>query len=1098
MFDSTETDKLWYKDAVIYQAHVRSFYDSNADGIGDFKGLTHKLDYLKFLGVTLLWILPFYPSPLKDDGYDIADFTAVNPIYGNLKDFKMFLQAAHERNIKVMIELVLNHTSSDHPWFQKSRRAASGSYWRNFYVWSDNPERYQDARIIFKDFESSNWTWDPVANAYYWHRFYSHQPDLNFDNPATHTALLKVMEFWLKLGVDGLRLDAVPYLYEREGTNCENLPETHAFLKKLRSEIDKKYQNIVLLAEANQWPEDAVVYFGQGDECHMAFHFPLMPRLYISVQQEDAFPILDILQQTPTIPDNCQWTTFLRNHDELTLEMVTDEERDFMYRMYADDLQMRINLGIRRRLAPLMGGDRKKIELMNALLFSLPGTPVIYYGDEIGMGDNIYLGDRHGVRTPMQWNSDKNAGFSAANPQQLFLPTILDPEYNYNIINVELQQRNPQSLLWWIKRLITLRKSNKAFSRGGIEFLLPENRKIFAFLRTYDNDNLLIVANLSRQAQYVELNLAAHAGKQLIEMFGDTTFPAITQSPYFLSLTPYAVFYFKIVEGKGSNKTIDYIPATITANNWLALLNSHHISQLEYHLIDYLYSRRWFRSKSQVIDGLRIVEQIKIANKQRTVIILLVQVEFKNIEKELYLLPVTTITAEDLKTVSEKCKNTIICKIKQDNLPESYLVDALYVPEAALMLLKNCIKSNEYKGSNGQLITHPVKKLANLDIDTINMALIKPLSDDQSNTSINFADKFILKVFRHIDVGINPEVELSTYLNKKARFSKTPVMIGSIDYQTFNKKHHTLGIIQQYVINQTDARSYTLNAISLFFERMIAEPHIELPLPNNPLDPQDQDIPEQVRNYLSFYAEAALRLGECTGQMHLALAENLQDAAFKPEAFSIFDQKALYQSVYTTYRRVTDALKKKLSEYPDNLKDEIESILDKRDDILLEAKKIVATKVGGQKIRCHGDYHLGQILYTGNDFIIIDFEGEPKRSISERRLKRTPLRDVAGMLRSFHYAVNEVVKNKYSEETDDTILKLMDFWYQWVAYLFLNSYWKTVNTAAFVPQEIENFQELLRVSLLDRVVYELEYEINNRPDFICFPCRGMESLLREG
>lgn len=540
-------DPLWYKDAVIYELHVRAFCDSNGDGIGDFPGLTSKLDYLQDLGVTAIWLLPFYPSPLRDDGYDIADYTNIHPNYGTLADFKVFIREAHRRGLRVITELVCNHTSDQHPWFQRARRAKPGSSARNFYVWSDTPDRYKDARIIFKDFETSNWTWDPVAQAYYWHRFYSHQPDLNFENPAVQRAVFKAMEFWLDLGVDGMRLDAIPYLYEAEGTNCENLPETHAFLKRLRRHMDEKYHGRMFLAEANQWPEDAVAYFGDGDECHMAFHFPVMPRLFMSVHLEDRYPIIDIMRQTPPIPDTCQWAIFLRNHDELTLEMVTDEERDYMYRVYARDPQARINLGIRRRLAPLLGNHRRKIELMNGLLFSLPGTPVLYYGDEIGMGDNIYLGDRNGVRTPMQWSGDRNAGFSRANPQQLYLPVITDPEYHYETVNVETQSANQHSLLWWTKRLIALRKRYAAFGRGTLEFLYPENRKVLCFLRKTEDQILLTVFNLSRFVQGVELDLSPYRGLMPVELFGQVEFPPIGDQPYFLTLGPHSFYWFTLV-----------------------------------------------------------------------------------------------------------------------------------------------------------------------------------------------------------------------------------------------------------------------------------------------------------------------------------------------------------------------------------------------------------------------------------------------------------------------------------------------------------------------------------------------------------------------
>ena len=508
-FDSTPgDDPLWYQDAVVYQLHVRAFADGDGDGIGDFAGLTAKLDYLADLGVTALWLLPFYPSPLRDGGYDIADYVDVNPVYGDLAAFRRFLKEAHRRGLRVITELVINHTSDQHPWFQRARRAAPGTTARNFYVWSDTPERYREARIIFQDFETSNWSWDPVADAYYWHRFYHHQPDLNFEEPAVRRAVVEAMDFWLKMGVDGLRLDAVPYLFEAEGTNCENLPATHAFLKELRAHVDAHFAGRMLLAEANQWPDDAVAYFGEGDECHMAFHFPVMPRLYMALQQEDRFPVIDILEQTPAIPANCQWATFLRNHDELTLEMVTDEDRDAMVRVYAADPRARINLGIRRRLAPLLGNDRRRIELMNALLFSLPGTPVVYYGDEIGMGDNIFLGDRDGVRTPMQWSADRNGGFSRANPQRLFLPVISDPEYRFEAVNVEAQEGNSHSLLWWTRRLIALRRRHPAFSRGDVVFLKPANHRVLAFLRRQGEELILVAANLSRFVQHVELDLA--------------------------------------------------------------------------------------------------------------------------------------------------------------------------------------------------------------------------------------------------------------------------------------------------------------------------------------------------------------------------------------------------------------------------------------------------------------------------------------------------------------------------------------------------------------------------------------------------------------
>jgi len=541
----TETDALWYKDAIIYQVHVRAFCDSNGDGIGDFRGLEQKLGYLQDLGINTLWLMPFFPSPLRDDGYDIADYFSVHPNYGTLEDFKSFLDAAHQRKIRVIIEMVMNHTSDQHPWFQESRKSTDNPR-RDWYVWSDTDARYRGVRIIFVDTENSNWAWDPISKTHYWHRFFSHQPDLNFDNPVVRQEMWNIMKFWLEMGVDGFRLDAVPYLVEREGTSCENLPETHGVIKELRAKLDQYFPGKMLLAEANQWPADLRPYFGNGDEFHMAFHFPLMPRMFMGLKLEDRKPITEILQQTPNIPDVCQWCLFLRNHDELTLEMVTDMERDYMYDEYARDKSMRLNLGIRRRLAPLLDNDRRRIELMNGLLMSLPGTPIIYYGDEIGMGDNVYLGDRNGVRTPMQWDGGWDAGFSSADPESLYAALILNPIYGYQVVNVQSQRRTPHSLLSWMRRIIQVRKSSAVFGRGSIEFLYPENHRILAYIRRLGGETVLAVSNLSNSAQAVELDLRRYKGNILIEMFGRNLFPRIGDLPYLLTLGPYQFYWFRL------------------------------------------------------------------------------------------------------------------------------------------------------------------------------------------------------------------------------------------------------------------------------------------------------------------------------------------------------------------------------------------------------------------------------------------------------------------------------------------------------------------------------------------------------------------------
>ncbi|MGB6166126.1 MAG: maltose alpha-D-glucosyltransferase, partial [Geitlerinemataceae cyanobacterium] len=638
-------DPLWFKDAVIYEAPVKSFADSNEDGIGDFRGLTEKLDYLQDLGITAVWILPFFPSPLRDDGYDIADYRSINPIYGDLDDFKAFLDAAHDRGIRVIIELIVNHTSDRHPWFQRARKAPSGSPERDFYVWSDTPDKFPDVRIIFQDYETSNWAWDPIAKAYYWHRFYSHQPDLNYENPAVQEAVLEIMDFWLEMGVDGLRLDAVPYLCVEEGTNCENLPGTHAFLKRLRAHMDAQFPNRMMLAEANQWPEDAAEYYGEGDECQMNFHFPLMPRLFMALRMEDSFPIADILNQTPPIPDNCQWALFLRNHDELTLEMVSDEDRDYMYRVYAQDSEARLNLGIRRRLAPLLGNDRRQIELMNGLLLSLPGTPVLYYGDEIGMGDNIYLGDRNGVRTPMQWSSDRNAGFSRTNPQRLYFPVIVDSEYHYEAINVEAQRANTNSLWWWMKRLLATRARYQAFGRGTFEFLYPDNRKVLAFTRTYNGEHILVVANLSRFSQTVELDLSPFQGAVPVEIFGRVKFPEIGDSAYFLSISPHSFYWFSL-QFQESRMAIPQSPTELPVLNvrtkWQNVLTQKEVkTALESILVNYIQTRPWFSGFDRVIRSSQILETLPIPYSTGEVSVILFQIEYTEGFADVYVLPLT-------------------------------------------------------------------------------------------------------------------------------------------------------------------------------------------------------------------------------------------------------------------------------------------------------------------------------------------------------------------------------------------------------------------------------------------------------------------------
>ncbi|HOC39182.1 MAG TPA: maltose alpha-D-glucosyltransferase, partial [Thermodesulfobacteriota bacterium] len=799
-----DDDPLWYKDAILYELHVKSYFDSNADGIGDFRGLTQKLEYLRDLGVSGIWLLPFCPSPLRDDGYDISDYTGIHPSYGTMSDFKKFLYEAHRCGLRVISEVVLNHSSDRHPWFQRARRAKPGSAWRNFYVWSDSSSEYQEARIIFKDFETSNWSWDPVAKAYFWHRFYSHQPDLNYESAQVRRAMLRVIDFWLDLGVDGLRLDAVPYLYEREGTNCENLPETYEFLRTLRAHVDQKYRNRMLLAEANQWPEDAAAYFGDGDICHMAFHFPVMPRLFMAIYMEDRFPILDILDQTPAIPENCQWAVFLRNHDELTLEMVTDEERDYMYRVCARDSKMRINLGIRRRLATLLGNNRRRIELMKGLLFSLPGTPVLYYGDEMRMGDNIYLGDRDGVRTPMQWNSDRNAGFSRANPQQLYLPIIIDPQYHYEAINAENEQQNPHSFLWWMKRLIGLRKQFKAFGRGTIQFLQPENRKVLAFLRSYEQEHLLVVANLSRFAQSAFLDLTDFQGMIPVELFGRTQFPAIGEEPYFLTLGAHSFYWFSLESHRPeqikqfmvSPAPVCSIPRIMVDGSWFDLFHGRGRRDLEGALPGWLVMQRWFRGKTRTIKSVFLREVIRASRRGQDFAITLLHVEYTVEDPEVYLVPLTALSTDS--EDARRFPAAVICRLHSGKGEETAaIVDAVIDVNFCQYLFEVTAYRRQSRGMEGELagsVTRAFRTLRSPDGEAMAPTVI---GGEQNNTSVIYGKRFVLKLFRRLEAGINPDLEVGGFLTR-AGFVHIPQVAGAIEYHRGGEENRTVAILHSF------------------------------------------------------------------------------------------------------------------------------------------------------------------------------------------------------------------------------------------------------------------------------------------------------------
>ena len=1009
---AAEDAATWYKDAIIYELHVRAFHDSNGDGVGDFPGLIEKLDYIARLGVTAIWLLPFYPSPLRDDGYDIADYYGVHPSYGRLADVRRLVKEAHARGLRVITELVCNHTSDQHPWFQRARRARPGTAARDFYVWSDSDQRYADARIIFKDTETSNWSWDPVAQAYYWHRFYSHQPDLNFDHPQVRRAIFRVVAHWLSLGIDGLRLDAIPYLYEREGTNCENLPESHAFLKELRAYVDERFPNRLLLAEANQWPEDAAAYFGsgEGDECHMAFHFPVMPRLFMALRMEDRFPIIDIMAQTPPIPSRAQWALFLRNHDELTLEMVTDEERDYMYWAYTQDAEARLNLGIRRRLAPLLNNNRRRFELMKALLLSLPGTPVLYYGDEIGMGDNIYLGDRNGVRTPMQWSGDRNAGFSRANSQRLYLPVILDPEYHFEAINVEAQEANLQSTLSWMRRIIGLRKRYQAFGRGSIEFLHPENRKVLAFVRQYGEERILVVANLSRFSQFAQLDLSPFAGQVPVELFGRTEFPVAGEQPYPVMLGPHAFYWFSLEPQRLDLGQLSPMPE-------LSLRDG----ELERALPAYLRAQRWFGARSRRIKDVHIADSVSIADA----VLKVVDVQYQAGDGDAFALPL--------------CPNG-----------EGRIVDALGEPAFNHLLLEAIARRRRFRGRAGDVIALPTPHLSRLRGGGDDLAP-RLATAEQTNNSVIFGERLILKLFRRVEAGQHPDLEMSRFLTDVG-FPNIAAVAGTVVYRRDRQHTAALAMLQAYVPNQGDAWTHALNEIAT------------------------DESAERYRPYAEL-------LGRRTAEMHIALASRPDDPAFAPEPTLMLDARSVYQSIRSLAAQVLALLRERLDHLPPAACPDAEVVLGSWDRLHERLRRLIGRPTSARRIRCHGDYHLGQVLFTGGDFIIIDFEGEPARPLRERRLKRWALKDVAGMLRSFAYAGQAADVSNGSE------------WARATGEFFMQAYLETSSSSSsFLPGEAEERQLLLDAMLIEKALYELRYELDHRPDWVHIPLRGLREL----
>jgi maltose alpha-D-glucosyltransferase/alpha-amylase len=1105
-------DPQWYRDAIIYELHVRAFSDGDGDGIGDFEGLTERLDYLAELGITAVWLLPFYPSPLRDDGYDIADYLAVHPDYGTLADVRRFIREAHRRDLRVITELVFNHTSDQHPWFQRARRAPPGSVDRDWYVWSDTPERYQDARIIFKDFEPSNWSWDPVAGAYFWHRFYSHQPDLNFDQPRVAAALLRIVDFWLEAGVDGLRLDAIPYLYERDGTNGENLPETHAFLKRLRAHVDERFADRMFLAEANQWPEDAVAYFGDGDECHMAFHFPLMPRMFMALRMEDRYPIIDILDQTPAVPDTVQWALFLRNHDELTLEMVTDEERDYMYRVYAADPQARINLGIRRRLAPLLGNNRRRIELLNGLLFSLPGTPVIYYGDEIGMGDNVYLGDRNGVRTPMQWSADRNAGFSRAHRQRLYLPVITDAEYHYEAVNVDAQQSNSQSLLWWMRRVIALRKRHPAFGRGSLRFLHPGNRRILAYLREHEDETLLIVANLSRYAQWTELPLAGFEGRVPVELFGSVEFPRIGTEPYLINLGPHSFLWFRLARdpvARDLTRLDGELPELAWRGDLLSLAKRPG-DALASILVRWIARQRWYRGGGEEVGSARIVAVVALPTDPATVVVT-VEIVYRHAEAVTYVVPLATVasapTATDGAQASEVAASPAappgaIARLLGGQAAQ-HLVDGSVVPAVFEALLAIVVGRRRVSGALGEIVGHRRDGLP-LRAGSRRTPRATPMGGRlaMSNSSASFDERLVLKLYRVLEEGANPDLEVGTFLDRRG-FAHVPRVLGSVEVARGRGASATLAVVQSYVAHESNLWETMRASVERFLHDVEASsetPAVGEHARASFLELSRTEVPEQAQRLIGPPLATAHLLGRRLGEMHTVLASaDASDRAFAPEPLSPFQVRSLYQSIRGRVRHALDLLESRQAALSPQDRAAAAAVLAAAPRVDALLARLRHLHCDGQRIRVHGDLHLGHVLDTGDDVVFIDFEGDTARPLSERRLRWPALADLASLVRSFHFAAHwprverELLGGDAAQA--ESLAAWSTFWFRWLSAACIAGYREVTEEAAFQPSDDEAWSVIFACLLVSRASDELTSRLGSRSDWLGIPLAGLDELL---
>ena len=1075
----TAAEQLWYKDAIIYQLHVKSFFDSNNDGIGDFPGLISKLDYIADLGVNAIWVLPFYPSPRLDDGYDISGYRDVHPEYGALDDFRQFVRAAHARDIRVITDLEINHTSDQHPWFQRARRAKPGSSWRNFYVWSDNDQKYAGTRIIFVDAERSNWTWDKVAGGYYWHRFFSHQPDLNFDNPQVLKAVLGVIQFWLRLGVDGLRLASVPYLIEREGTSNENLPETHQILKRIRAELDANFPDRMLLAEVNQWPEDVKEYFGDGDECHMAFHFPLMPRMYMAIAREDSFPITDILRQTPPIADACQWAIFLRNHDELSLEMVTDSERQYLWQAYASDRRARINLGIRRRLAPLLEGDRRRVELMNSLLLSMPGSPVIYYGDEIGMGDNIHLGDRNGVRTPMQWSPDRNGGFSRVDPAELSLPTAMDPLYGYQAVNVEAQRRDQHSILNWTRRMLTVRRSHPAFGRGTLTLLSPKNRKVLAYIREYDGDTVLCVVNLAHSLEAVELDLSHFSGRVPVELSAGSQFPPIGELTYLLTVPPFGFYWFALATANDQptwhtpapEPLPEFVTMIIRGSLAKALVSPAAKLVEDEALPQYIAKRRWFSLKDQPIKAARVTHLVNIGDDADEILLTVAEVKTTGATTH-WLLPLAVLWEDQ---PSAALANMLAVARVRRGSRVGLLTDAFALPSFAHRFLSCLASGKEFTSDDGVLRFQPTE--AGRDqLDESLKAEVNLLAAEQSNSLLTIGDVAMLKMYRRISAGKHPETEMNHYLTSQG-FAHAPALLGDVVHVAADGAQATLAIALQFVRNEGDAWSWMVDHLTRA---------LDAEAPAEPVAGSRADL-------LADCDAIAGAIGRRLGEMHAILARETTNSAFSPKTADDGDATGWAKKTEQRLQKAVEAIAGVQTWQREQDRERAQELVSRQTSTAAAVRALGESGRGMLMTRIHGDFHLGQVLVASGDVHIIDFEGEPATPITERRAKTSPLRDVAGLLRSIDYVGATLIDRRairavpVDEAQRD---QLIDRFRAGASTSFLRAYWEagaSSNGAAA--------RALLDLFLIEKAAYEITYEVANRPTWIGVPLAGMARLV---